>query len=65
MAHDLRERGVITMRLTALLIQRKTQQDTIKERNCFMRTERHYLEGGLRHVPGIAGLAHSQAPPRP
>ena len=53
------------MRLTALLIQCKAQQDTIVQRNGFTRSERVYLRGGLRHVPGIVGLAHSQAPPRP
>jgi hypothetical protein len=25
----------------------------------------HHLEGGLRHVPALAGSAHSQAPPNP
>jgi hypothetical protein len=29
------------------------------------RTERDPLEGGLRHVPAIAGSPHSQAPPIP
>jgi hypothetical protein len=27
--------------------------------------ERHHFEGGLRHVPALAGSAHSQAPPTP
>jgi hypothetical protein len=53
------------MRLTALLIQCKARQDTIEQRHGFMGSKRDYLEGGLSHVPGIAGLAHSQAPPRP
>jgi hypothetical protein len=33
--------------------------------HCLLETGRHYLEGGLRHVPAIAGSAHSQAPPIP
>jgi hypothetical protein len=28
-------------------------------------TGRYHLEGGLKHVPGITGSAHSQAPPIP
>jgi hypothetical protein len=31
----------------------------------FVRTGRYHREGGLRHVPGIAGSAASQAPPIP
>jgi hypothetical protein len=53
------------MVLTASLIQRKAQQNTTVQHNYRTRTARHYLEGGFGHVPGIAGLAHSQAPPRP
>jgi hypothetical protein len=30
---------------------------------CLEGAGRHHLEGGLRHVPAVAGLAHSQAPP--
>jgi hypothetical protein len=33
--------------------------------HCFMRTGRDHYEGGLRHVPAIAGSARSQAPPVP
>jgi hypothetical protein len=65
MAHDLRERGGILMRLTALLIQCKAQQDTIVQCYGFTRSERDYLRGGLKHVPGIVGLAYPQAPPIP
>jgi hypothetical protein len=31
----------------------------------FLGAKRHRLEGGHRHVPAIAGSAHSHAPPIP
>jgi hypothetical protein len=31
--------------------------------HCLLGAGRHHFEGGLRHVPAIAGSAHSQAPP--
>ena len=33
--------------------------------HCLLGAGRHHLEGGLRHVPAIAGSAYSQAPPIP
>jgi hypothetical protein len=53
------------MMRAALLIQRKTQWDCLVKRNDDMRADRHSRPGGFSHVPGLAGLAHSQAPPKP
>jgi hypothetical protein len=77
---DLRQRFLKALVAKALLMQGQCRYDakacpdggcsatTYSSRSAIrylLGTGRHYFEGGLRHVPAIAGSAHSQAPPIP
>jgi hypothetical protein len=77
---DLRQRFLAALVTSALPVQDRytyaakaghdggRSETTYRSRLAIRRllgTGRYHLEGGLKHVPGITGSAHSQAPPIP